>query len=196
MRRLNPKDTTNPKTIAYIFYGNNETKDQITADAFLNHLGNMHKAVLLQTVNNFNMFDQTVVQEEKDNFFQLLADSVNKIGWYTGGDLILIVNNEIVANIQLKTIQNLSSNKTQSSDPLKTSNISSMVNELKQEYTKDKIKEIDNFVDKVYSMFKTSAVVHKIGNEITELPIDYAKKNLSKEFVRPGNNTKFKITFS
>lgn len=114
------------------FYGGGTTEDAIKSyyyggrglgkvyDAFMNHMANKEKQVFdylrsggKNEINNISLIiknDSTVYIEEnrigpKGHFPQLLKDSTNHTGWYTGGDII-IVNPEtmsIVYNIQLKT---------------------------------------------------------------------------------------------
>ena len=88
-------------------------------DAFMNHLANykpdFYKYLESGGMNDINSFidtepDSSVYVEEGQvyktgHFPQLLSESRNHVGWYTGGDII-IVNPEtmsIVYNIQLKT---------------------------------------------------------------------------------------------
>lgn len=88
-------------------------------DAFMNHLANykpdFYDYLTTGGANDINGFidtepDSSVYIEEgqvykSGHFPQLLSDSRNHVGWYTGGDII-IVNPEtmsIVYNIQLKT---------------------------------------------------------------------------------------------
>lgn len=88
-------------------------------DAFMNHLANykpdFYNYLATGGMNDINDFidtepNNTVYLEEgqvykSGHFPKLLSDSRNHVGWYTGGDII-IVNPEtmsIVYNIQLKT---------------------------------------------------------------------------------------------
>ena len=89
-------------------------------DAFMNHMANKETQIFnylrsggKSEANNISLITHrttTVYTEENEigpsgHFPQLLKDSTNHTGWYTGGDII-IVNPEtmsIVYNIQLKT---------------------------------------------------------------------------------------------
>lgn len=89
-------------------------------DAFMNHMANKETNIFnyLQSsgmnqagsINALTHRNTTVYTEENEigpggNFPQLLKDSTNHTGWYTGGDIV-IVNPEtmgVVYNIQLKT---------------------------------------------------------------------------------------------
>lgn len=90
-------------------------------DAFMNHIANHNRQVYDYLVSNGKqeVFDglqklskvqRSVFEEEggtgpSGNFPKLLKDSTNRVGWYTGGDII-IVNPDtmsIVYNIQLKS---------------------------------------------------------------------------------------------
>lgn len=87
-------------------------------DAFMNHIADKKQEVytylrfngLVKDMRSLQKSSGTVYTEEGEvekgaNFPKLLSDSRNKIGWYTGGD-ILIINPktmDIVYNIQLKT---------------------------------------------------------------------------------------------
>lgn len=170
------------KTLAYIFYGNMSIahRQGKIADAFLSHIGNMHHTLF----NDFNFqpnftFSQSVLEEEGSNFYQLLLDSRNNTGWWTGGDLILLSGNEIIANIQLKTIQDA---KKTNVGQVSSDDIFEFVSKLK-DYTefKDGKYQIYNkevFVEKFYNAFKTSGIIQKVEDKIMETPIEYAKKNL------------------
>ena len=89
-------------------------------DAFMNHMANKETHIFnylrsggqneannisLVTHRTTSVFVEEGGVEEYGHFPQLLKDSTNHIGWYTGGDII-IVNPEtmsVVYNIQLKT---------------------------------------------------------------------------------------------
>ena len=87
-------------------------------DAFMNHLANKETAIYSYLRTNGQQFvntevntnKRTVYVEEKGvlkvgNFAELLKESRNHIGWYTGGDIVIVSPEtmEIVYNIQLKT---------------------------------------------------------------------------------------------
>lgn len=98
-----------------IIYGSKKTtyfSGQV-ADAFVNHLGYTHSELfsnvaLLNTSYIEHLADTSVKAEEfaisSLNFFHLLYNSTNTVGWYTGGDLILTdATGKIIANLQVKT---------------------------------------------------------------------------------------------
>lgn len=87
-------------------------------DAFMNHLANKETTIYSYLRTNGQQFintevhtsKKTVYEEEKGvlkvgNFAELLKESRNHIGWYTGGDIVIVSPEtmEIVYNIQLKT---------------------------------------------------------------------------------------------
>lgn len=88
-------------------------------DAFMNHLADKEPSIygylsssgLRDNPQNFDfMTKKTVYEEEKGvlkigNFAELLKESRNHIGWYTGGDIVIVSPEtmQIVYNIQLKT---------------------------------------------------------------------------------------------
>lgn len=176
------KESQNGKTLAYIFYGDMDTphRQGKIADAFLNHLGNMHHNLFsdFSFQPNFT-FSKSVLEEEGSNFYQLLLDSRNNTGWWTGGDLILLSDNEIIANIQLKTIQQEQQTNV---GEISSDKIFDLISDLK-DFTefKDGRYQIYNkevFVEKFYNAFKTSGIIQKVEDKIMEIPIEYAKKNL------------------
>lgn len=87
-------------------------------DAFMNHLANHNKQVYdylasggknggtsLKTTERASVFKEERGVSPGGTFPKLLNDSKNHIGWYTGGDIIIVNPStmEIVYNIQLKT---------------------------------------------------------------------------------------------
>lgn len=88
-------------------------------DAFMNHLGNYNKQVYSYLLNNGLSQNSTVLNTTEKNsvfkeeggasqfshFPKLLNESKNHVGWYTGGDIIIVnpKTMNIVYNIQLKT---------------------------------------------------------------------------------------------
>lgn len=179
------------KTMAYIFYGNKgvaQRRGQI-ADAFLNHVGNMHRAILGDfTFNRVPQFQANVKDEEGPNFYQLLIDSANNVGWQTGGDLILLDGNKIVANIQLKTIQNASDNYV---GKITFDKILEDLYRFKDFIDKGEIFNKEYFINHCYNFFKTSGIMNEVADKIMEIPIEYAKQNLKNI-----NYKGIKITFS
>ncbi|MBO7078992.1 MAG: hypothetical protein J6W64_04180 [Bacilli bacterium] len=87
-------------------------------DAFMNHMANKERGIFdylqsggMTTTADKMTFDKTSVYIEEQGvepsgtFAELLAASRNSIGWYTGGDIVIVnpQTMEIVYNIQLKT---------------------------------------------------------------------------------------------
>lgn len=164
------------RNLKEIIYGDNpQYKGQI-ADAFLNHLGNMHKELFSGRIENMTPFLQTVMEEEGANFYQLLIDSTNNTPQYTGGDLILLNSNgEVIANIQLKTIIN---EKSSTIGKITSKTLEANLLKLKELIQSDNILDADIFADKLYNMFATSGIIDNVNDEI----INYAKIKVQEIF--------------
>lgn len=145
------------------------------ADAFLNHLGNMHRSLFTQGIETITPFVQTVEQEEGTHFLQLLIDSTNSTGWWTGGDLILVNNNKVIANIQLKTIINSKSGKV---GTIKTDTILKQIQKLRDFIEKDLVYNKEKFADIMYDTFQTSAIFDNVSKQIKEDAIKIARQEL------------------
>ena len=86
-------------------------------DAFMNHVANHHREVYSYLSKNGTSGDGFSISQLKDvyseegglqgNFPKLLSDSLNTVGWYTGGDIIIVdpETMTVIYNIQLKTTQ-------------------------------------------------------------------------------------------
>ena len=153
--------------LKYIIYGNNPQYLGQIADAFLNHIGNMHKNLLLtkgKEISQLQELPYSVRKEEGENFFHLLVASTNSTGWWTGGDLILLgENNQVIANIQLKTKQGNTfgeMGKITYEDLYK--DLLNLQNILEQE----SIGNIDAFANNFYKIFKTSGITEKTEEEL------------------------------
>lgn len=105
-----------------VYYSNYYTGQGLgqAYDAFMNHVANYNTEVYNYLISSGKVEPEnldiatgkrkSVYNEEggtgpSGNFPQLLKDSTNRVGWYTGGDII-IINKEtmaVVYNIQLKT---------------------------------------------------------------------------------------------
>ena len=156
--------------LKYIIYGDNPQWLGQVADAFLNHLGNIHRGFFNENTNPINLSPnklKTVKDEEGENFYQLLIDSTNNTGQQTGGDLILLgVNNQVVANIQLKTsLEDAKSNGY----TVSTSKLLEELEELKKLMNKNNIKEIDKFAEDFYNLFKTSGIQDEMTEQVAEV---------------------------
>lgn len=171
------------RKLSNIIYGSStdvNIKGKI-ADAFLNHLGNMHRGIFSEGIQTLTPILQSVLEEEgMTGFLQLLIDSTNTTGWWTGGDLIVVSNNQVIANIQLKTILNSEKNGT---GKITTDKVLAQVQKLRDFIDKDIIYNKERFADIMYSTFKTSAVFDKIDEQVSKDSIELIKQtlNLSKK---------------
>lgn len=158
--RLIRHDT--PKTLWYVYYGENPAAFGWAADAFTNHLAHFHAELFNNATSNFK---QTVLQEEKENIYRLLANSVNNIGWYTGGDIVLRLKNKMMS-IQLKTTNNSLFDLKSIGNQLSTAQLKNQLKILLELIT-----DPEELIKKMYSFFKTSGWVeenNKIFNQDTQ----------------------------
>ena len=162
------------RNLKQIIYGDNlQYRGQI-ADAFLNHIGNMHKMILSGKIAPIL---QSVMEEEGSNFYQLLIDSTNNTPWYTGGDLILLgENGEVIANIQLKTIIN---EKSSTIGKISSATLETNLLELKELIQLENILDADLFADKMYKMFATSGIIENVNDKIIENAVKNVKEALN-----------------
>ena len=166
------------RNLKYIIYGNNPQYRGQIADAFLNHIGNMHKQLLIGDVKNINPFIQSVMQEEGGNFYQLLLDSTNNTPWYTGGDLILLdKTGQIISNIQLKTIIN---EKSSTIGKISSTTLFNQLLELKDFIEEDSIIDAEIFANKIYKMFTTSGIIEEVNEKIITDTVQYVKQSLKE----------------
>jgi hypothetical protein len=151
--------STSSYNMKKVIYGDNPNYLGQIADAFLNHLGNCHKMIFMSNFNTPIEIKQSVEEEEGENFLQLLIDSTNNVGWWTGGDLILLgVNNEVIANIQLKT-QSLDSKNFNAE--ISYSRLGNELLNLKLLFEKNNIKDIEKFTNNFFNLFKTSGITEQ-----------------------------------
>lgn len=176
-KRLMGLEANQSRNLKDIIYGNNpQYKGQI-ADAFINHVGNMHKQILSGKIDNVTPIVASVMEEEGSNFYQLLIDSTNNTPWYTGGDLILLGDNrEVIANIQLKTIIN---EKSSTIGKITSSTLLGHLEELKTLINEENILDADIFADKIYSMFATSGVIDEVNNKVVDIAENIARQTLN-----------------
>lgn len=176
-KRIMGSQARENRNLKYIIYGDNpQYKGQI-ADAFLNHIGNMHKNILTGKTNKIAPILQSVLVEEGANFYQLLIDSTNNTSWYTGGDLILLgENGEVLANIQLKTI---SEGKKPYIGRISTDKLEQQLLGLKELINKENILDADQFASKMYNMFATSGVIEQVNDKIIDIATTEVKKALN-----------------
>ena len=173
-KRIMGLRTRGDRNLKHIIYGDNPQYRGQIADAFLNHIGNMHKALFAGKIDKMTPILQSVMEEEGSNFYQLLIDSTNNTPWYTGGDLILLgENSEVIANIQLKTIINEKSNVI---GKISSSTLETNLLGLKELIQAENILDADLFANKMYKMFATSGIIEEVNNKI----IDGAVKNVKK----------------
>lgn len=167
------------RKLSYIMYGSS-TKTNIKgkiADAFLNHLGNMHRGIFSEGIQTLTPIFQSVLEEEgMTGFLQLLINSTNNTGWWTGGDLIIVSNNQVIANIQLKTILNSEINGT---GKITTDKILTQVQKLRDFIDKDIVYNKERFADIMYNTFKTSAVFDKIDKQVNKDAIELVHQTLN-----------------
>lgn len=165
------------RNLKYAIYGDNPQYRGQIADAFLNHVGNMHKTILTNKMEEIKPFNMSVLQEEGENFLQLLIDSKNNTPWYTGGDLIILGNQgNVVANIQLKTILNESADTV---GRITISKLRTNLQELKKLIDKESILDSEAFADKIYRMFATSGVIDEITDEVINIAYEETRKALN-----------------
>lgn len=186
------KHLTNKK-FREIFYSQNEKfyfggqgMGQVY-DAFMNHIADKKQEVytylrlngLTKDMRSLQKSDGSVYTEEGEiqkgaNFPKLLSDSRNRIGWYTGGD-ILIINPEtmnIVYNIQLKTtgknIQSVFSEKV------------SAIRDFIKVFVKDTPEQKG---ERIFTFFNTSVSNHSEFNNLLQKDIDEILKNKLQKII-------------
>lgn len=166
-REMGSRARDSDYNLKYIIYGNNPQYLGQIADAFLNHIGNMHKNLLLTKGKKLSQLQElpySIREEEGVNFFHLLVNSTNSTGWWTGGDLILLgENNQVVANIQLKTKQGSSLGKM---GKITSATLYDDLLELQNMFEQETLVNIDFFADKFYKTFKTSGITEKTEEEL------------------------------
>ena len=175
---LGKKVHDNGGSLLNAVYGMNPTYKGQIADAFLNHLGNKHNELFLEKgieIEKITPFKKSVKEEEGSHFLQLLLDSTNSTGWQTGGDLILVSNNQVVANIQLKTILN----ENGQGQKIKTDNIVKQVQKLRDFIDKDLVYNKDKFADIMWDFLNTSAIFDKISKTMTDDAVKIVKQKLN-----------------
>lgn len=156
-----------------IMYGGENSKGQM-ADAFLNHLGNLHRNLFTQGFNSIKPFTKSVMEEEGPHFLQLLIDSKNPVPWHTGGDLILVDKNVVIANIQLKTILQ----PTGSNQIISTENIVDKAQKLRDYIEKGVVYNKEVFSEIMWKTFNTTAIFDKVNAETEKEAVAIARKAL------------------
>ena len=153
-------------TYRNILYGQNPSWYGNAADAFMNHMAHMHVQLIAgeNDVNNKELFATSVFNEEKDNIFNLLYASTNKISWLTGGDIIIKYQNQIY-NIQLKTGQKIGSGKRRSriGGKLAVQDLLNFIEKLKLDI---KTENVDGIIKNMYNELQTSGWIEFTNNNI------------------------------
>lgn len=172
------KNARRSRTLRDIVYGKSQNYKGQIADAFLNHLGNMHRSLFTQGFETISPFTQTVEQEEGRHFFQLLIDSKNHVGWQTGGDLILVHKNKVIANIQLKTLTK--SIKESTNQTISTTDIQKLAGELRDRIEKNLVYDKETFAEYMWELVgKTSAIFDKVTEQSKKDAIKMVKEALN-----------------
>lgn len=181
----NKKENKKPSYL-WIIYGATSTKTVNArgkmADAFLNHLGKIHKSFFSTTNTGYtflneSQFSQSVKEEENSaqrlGFLHLLLDSMNTTEWYRGGDLVTVDKTGYVDfSIQLKT-----SAKDEGS--VGAVSYKKFGDWLTQVLSKFEDKESNEQVAKIfYENLKISTVSEALGDEVIKTAYDLAKKSL------------------
>ena len=191
-------DAVKNYTYAHIIYGkrNNSVNDFRSrgriADAFLNHLGNIHGSLfagdeenVFHNISKALEGDPSSVKDEENNanrklgFLHLLLNSLNKTGWYTGGDLIVTnTKGQVIANIQLKT----SISSGQWIGQVRTSMLGRKI-----EMFKSAINSGDpNIAQMFYDTLKTSGAVAEVGDAVLTTPDDILKNTFNIKNINVG----------
>ena len=171
------RDTHYDRNLRWIVYGDNPNYRGNIADAFLNHVGNMHKELLIGDYSTASPIVQSVAEEEGENFYQLLLDSTNNTPWFTGGDLILLnKNSEVIANIQLKTILR---EKGGTVGQIKTNQLEEDLRALQELINTESILDAEQFADKMFNLYKTSGVYKEMEDKVDEIAINEVKNKLN-----------------
>lgn len=158
----------------WIIYGNNPNWKGNVADAYIQHLGDLHTEFFNFNMNKSVNISSSVKQEEGAHFLQLLVNSTNATGWYTGGDLILLnSDHEVIANIQLKT--RLSGSKAAIKDAISTSRLKMLLEELQTMLVNN---DIDALAESFYEGFKTSGVLPSVDEQIEKSAYELAIQKL------------------
>lgn len=150
------------------------------ADAFLSHLGKEHPGAIksfggpgfslsneLKAIEGKNVF----LEEGHPGFYNLLIDSTNTTGWYSGGDLIITDSKgEVVASIQLKT----SGGSGETIGTIKRDRLNKAIDTLLLLIDQ----ENNQFISKFYDLVKTSTV-SPINNCIDQTVENIIRQNLN-----------------
>lgn len=171
-----------------IIYGKNNVNARgKIADAFLNHMGKMHKETFSLSSSSARLLDFKLSESVKDEenktnlgFIRLLLESLNNTPWFTGGDLIVTdENGKVLINIQLKTRDAKSVAKTFSNINYKELN-----NEIQAIHKMFVNKEENEIIAKrFFKMLKTSTVTENIGDNVITVGYALAEKTLKSHSI-------------
>lgn len=163
-----------------IFYGDNPAWQGNVADAFMNHLAHMHVQLLAGNIsdNEQRLFAHSVFQEEGDNIYDLLYAAKNNTPWFSGGDIVIKYQNQII-NIQLKTGQMMEAGKRRSNigGGITIKRLLAFMTEMKEDL---RTKNIDNIIQKMYNELKTSGWVEYTNQIVSKIPNDLVDQILVK----------------
>lgn len=175
----------------WIVYGSTSTAKNVNArgkmaDAFLNHMGKMHKSLFSAssnfptTLSDFKDLPDNVRNEEntalKFGFLKLLLESLNTTPWFTGGDLITVDRTgKVDLNIQLKT----SKGNSGYVGSISYKNLATWLDEIINDFTLISNKDI---AEKFYNNLKTSTVSEELGDDVIQSAYQLAAKELGLKF--------------
>lgn len=138
------------------------------ADAFLQHLGKFHLQEMSKERALSNDFSQSDILSKEGGIRGMamtLQEAKNRVGWYTGGDLIVVdKNNKVIANIQLKT-------STKDGAAIGKINISELKNKINKIYSSLNSNNVE-IAEQFFNMLKTSAIPSNIENVSTNIVED------------------------
>lgn len=162
-----------------IVYGRNPVWQGNATDAFMNHMAHLHVQILAGNMptEQQNLFAQSVWNEEKDNIFKLLADSLNHTSWITGGDIIIKYQGQLF-NIQLKTgqiLKNSSKRRRQIGGKLKITELTNLIITLKNDII---LKDTPALIDHLYAELKTSGWVEETNKDTADIITNLVTTNL------------------
>lgn len=170
---------THDWTYKNIVYGNNPVWQGNAADAFMNHMAHLHVQILAGNIpaEQQNLFAQSVWNEEKDNIFKLLADSLNHVSWITGGDIVIKYQGQLF-NIQLKTgqiLKNSSKQRRRIGGKLKTIELTNLIIALKNDII---LKDKPALIHRLYTELKTSGWVEETNKDTVDIITNLITTNL------------------
>lgn len=162
-----------------IVYGRNPVWQGNATDAFMNHMAHLHVQILAGNMptEQQNLFAQSVWNEEKDNIFKLLADSLNHTSWITGGDIIIKYQGQLF-NIQLKTgqiLKNSSKRRRRIGGKLKITELTNLIITLKNDII---LKDTPALIDHLYAELKTSGWVEETNEDTADIITNLVTTNL------------------